>query len=94
MNNIKSFNRFVRQEINRISTAIKQMEFRILRLRGYLRRRLREEILELRRMKDAILHRLSALTAGAKLQQPAMQAIRDDIALLHARCRQLKTQHL
>jgi len=94
MKPIKSFSRYVRQEINRISTALKQMEFRILRMRGFLRRKLREEIQELKRMKDAILHRLSTLTAQAQLHQPTMQAIRDDIALLHERCRQLKMQHL
>lgn len=91
---IKSFSRSVRQEINRISMTLKQMEFRILRMRGFLKRRLREEIQELKRMRDAILHKLSVLTAEARLHLPTMQSIRDDIALLHERCRQLKTQHL
>jgi len=91
---IKSFNRYVRQEINRISITLKQMEFRILRIRGFLKRKLREEIQELKRMKDAILNRLSQLTTEAKLHLPTMQSIRDDIALLHERCRGLKTQHL
>lgn len=94
MKRIKSFSRFVRQEINRISMSLKQMEFRILRMRGFLKRKLREEIQELRRMKDAILHRLSELTAEARLHLPTMQSIRDDITLLHERCRQLKAQHL
>lgn len=94
MKSVKHFNRFVRQEVNRISTTIKQMEFRILRLRGFLRRKLREEIQELRRMKDAILHRLSELTVKAQAHIPTMQSIRDDIDLLHERCRQLKAQHL
>lgn len=91
---VKSFSRSVRQEINRISMSLKQMEFRILRMRGFLKRKLREEIQELKRMRSAILHRLSQLTAEARLHLPTMQSIRDDIALLHDRCRQLKTQHL
>lgn len=91
---IKSFSRSVRQEINRISMTLKQMEFRILRMRGFLKRKLREEIQELKRMRDAILHRLSELTAEARLHLPTMQSIREDIALLHERCRGLKTQHL
>ena len=91
---LKSFSRSVRQEINRISMSLKQMEFRILRMRGFLKRRLREEIQELKRMKDAILHKLSLLTAEARLHLPTMQSIRDDIAMLHARCRAIKTQHL
>jgi hypothetical protein len=94
MSNLKAFSRSVRQEINRISMSLKQMEFRILRMRGFLKRKLREEIMELRRMKDAIMHRLSELTAEARLNLPTVQSIRDDIALLHERCRQLKTQHL
>lgn len=94
MSNLKAFSRSVRQEINRISMSLKQMEFKILRMRGFLKRKLREEIMELRRMKDAIMHRLSELTAEARLHLPTMQSIRDDIALLHERCRQLKTQHL
>lgn len=52
---VKSFSRSVRQEINRISVSLKQMEFRILRMRGFLKRKLREEIQELKRMKDAPL---------------------------------------
>ena len=91
---VKTFNRYVRQEINRISMSLKQMEFRILRMRGFLRRKLREEIQELKRMKDAILQRVSELTAEARLHLPTMHSIREDIALLHNRCRQLKTQHL
>lgn len=91
---IKSFSRSVRQEINRISMTLKQMEYRILRMRGFLRRKLRGEIQELRRMKDAILHKLSELTSETSLHLPTMQSIRDDIALLHERCRQLRTQHL
>ncbi|MFO0389442.1 MAG: hypothetical protein ACK502_06965 [Alphaproteobacteria bacterium] len=91
---VKSFSRSVRQEINRISVSLKQMEFRILRMRGFLKRKLREEIQELKRMKDAILRRLSELTAEARLHMPTMQSIRDDIAMLHERCRKLKTQHL
>lgn len=91
---IKSFSRSVRQEINRISMTLKQMEFRILRMRGFLKRKLREEIQELKRMRDAILHKLSQLTSEARLHLPTMQSIRDDIALLHERCRGLKTQHL
>ena len=94
MSSMKHFTRSVRQEINRISMTIKQMEFRITRFRGFLKRKLREEIQELRRMKDAIMHRLSELTAEARLHLPTMQSIRDDIALLHERCRQLKTRHL
>jgi DNA repair ATPase RecN len=94
MKSIKSFSRSVRQEINRISVSLKQMEFKILRMRGFLKRKLREEIMELKRIKDAIMHRLSELTDEARLHQPIMQSIRDDIALLHERCRQLKTQHL
>ena len=94
MSTLKAFSRSVRQEINRISMSLKQMEFKILRIRGFLKRKLREEIQELRRMKDAIMHRLSELTAEARLHIPTMQSIRDDIALLHERCRKLKTQHL
>jgi uncharacterized coiled-coil DUF342 family protein len=94
MKGIKSFSRYVRQEINRISISLKQMEFRILRMRGFLKRKLREEIQELKRMRDAILHKLSQLTAEARLHVPTMQSIREDIALLHERCRGLKTQHL
>lgn len=91
---IKSFSRSVRQEMSRISTTLKQMEFRILRMRGLLKRKLREELQELKRMRDAILYRLSELTAEARLHLPTMQSIRDDIALLHERCRQMKAQHL
>lgn len=91
---IKSFSRSVRQEINRISMTLKQMEFRILRMRGFLKRKLREEIQELKRMRDAILHKLSQLTAETRLHLPTMQSIREDIAMLHERCRGLKTQHL
>lgn len=91
---VKSFSRSVRQEINRISMALKQIEFRSLRMRAFLKRKLRVEIQELKRIKDAILHKLSALTSEARLHPPTMQSIRDDIALLHERCRQLKAQHL
>lgn len=94
MKGIKSFSRYVRQEINRISISLKQMEFRILRMRGFLKRKLREEIQELKRMRDAILHKLSQLTVEARLHVATMQSIREDIALLHERCRGLKTQHL
>lgn len=94
MRSIKHFSRSVRQEINRISLMLKQMEFRILRMRGFIKRRLREEIMELKRMKDAIIHKLSALTAETRLHLLTMQSIREDIALLHERCRQIKTQHL
>lgn len=94
MRSIKHFNRSVRQEINRISLALKQMEFRILRMRGFLKRELREEIKTLKRMRDAVLHKLSQLTAEARLHLPIMQSIREDIALLHERCRLLKAEHL
>jgi len=94
MSSVKHFTRSVRQEINRISVSLKQMEFRVLRMRGFLKRKLREEIRELKRMKDAILHRLSVLTAETQLHLPTMQSIRGDIALLHKRCRRLKMQHL
>ena len=94
MKYIKSFSRSVRQEINRISTVLKQMEFRILHMRGFLKRKFREEIQKLKRMKDAIMRRLSQLTDETRLHLPTMQSIRDDIVLLHERCRQLKTQHL
>ena len=94
MKNIKTFSRAVRQEISRISLSIKQMEFRILRLRGFLKRKLRSKIMELKRIKDAIIYRLSELTAEARLHLPTMQSIRDDIASLHERSRQLKKQHL
>lgn len=94
MRSMKHFSRSVRQEINRISLMLKQMEFRIVRMRGFIKRRLREEIMELKRMKDAIIHKLSALTAETRLHLPTMQSIREDIALLHERCRQIKTQHL
>ncbi len=94
MKNLKSFSRAVRQELSRISVTIKQMEFRIMRFKGFLRRKLREEIQELRRMRDAIMCRLSELTAEPRLHLPAMQSIRADIAMLHARCRAIKTQHL
>jgi hypothetical protein len=91
MKNIKSFSRAVRQEISRISITIKQMEFKIMRFKGFLKHKLREEVQELRRMRDTILHRLSQLTTETR---PAMQYIRNDIALLHERCRRFKTQHL
>lgn len=94
MRSMKHFSRSVRQEINRISLMLKQMEFRVLRMRGFIKRRLREEIMELKRMKDAIIHKLSALTADTRLHLPTMQSIREDIALLQERCRQIKTQHL
>lgn len=90
---VKSFTRSVRQEINRISMSLKQMEFRILRMRGFLKRKLRGEIQELKRMRDSILSRLSELTAEAQLHLPSIESIRHDIALLHDRCRQLKAQH-
>ena len=94
MRNLKLFSRAVRQELSRISVAIKQMEFKVMRFKGFLRRKLREEVQELRRMRDSIMHRLSELTAEARLHLPTMQSIRDDMALLQVRCRQLKTQHL
>lgn len=94
MSNLKAFSRSVRQQINRISVSLKQMEFKILRMRGFLKKKLREEIMELKRMKDAIMHRLSALTAESTLHLEVMQSIKDDIAILHQRCRQLKTQRL
>lgn len=94
MRSMKHFSRSVRQEINCISLMLKQMEFRILRMRGLIKRRLREEIMELKRMKDAIIRKLSALTAETRLHLPTMQSIREDIALLHEHCRQIKTQHL
>lgn len=91
---IRSFSRSVRQEINRISMSLKQIEFRMLRVRGFIKRKLREEIQELKRIKSAILHKLATLTAESRLHLPTMQSIRDDIAQLHARCRQLKDNHL
>lgn len=94
MKSLKLFSRAVRQELSRISVTIKQMEFKILRLKGLLKRKLREEIQELRRMRDAIMHRLSELTAEACLHLPTMESIRADIALLHERCRQLKAQRI
>lgn len=94
MSSIKHFTRSVRQEINRISMSLKQMEFRILRVKGFLKRKLREEIQELKRMKDAILNRLLELTTETRMHLPTMQSIREDIALLHERCRGLKTQRL
>lgn len=94
MKSLKLFSRAVRQELSRISVTIKQMEFKILRLKGFLKRKLREEIQELRRMRDAIMHRLSELTAEARLHLPTMESIRADIALLHERCRQLKAQRI
>lgn len=94
MRSLKSFSRAVRQELSRISRTIKQMEFKVMRFKGFIKRKLREEIQELRRMRDAIMHRLTELTAEARMHLPTMQSIRDDIALLHERCRQLKTQHL
>lgn len=90
---VKRFSRSVRQEINRISMSLKQMEFRMLRMRGFLRRKLREEIQTLKRMRDAILHQLSSLSPDAGLQPATMQAIRDDIARLHASCRQVRTHY-
>jgi len=90
----KRFRRSVQQEVYRISMSLKQLEFRIVKMRGFLKRDLREEMQELKRMKDAILFKLSELTAGARLQLPTMQSIREDIAILHDRCRQLKTQRL
>lgn len=94
MRNLKSFTRAVRQELNRISLTIKQMEFKVMRFKGLLRRKLREEIQELRRLRDAIMHRLSELSVEGRVHIPAMQSIREDIALLQERCRQLKIQHL
>lgn len=93
MTAIKTFSRAVRQELGRIAMTIKQMEFKVLRLRSVVKKRLREEIQELKRMKDAIMHRLSELTAEAMLHLPTMQSIREDIALLHDRCRQCKSQY-
>lgn len=94
MKPIKHFTRSIRQEIHRISTTIKQMEFQVMGLRGYLKRKLRTEIQKLRRMRDAILHKLSKLKAEADIPAHIMQSIRDEIALLNARCRQLRAQHL
>jgi hypothetical protein len=90
---IKLFARTVRQEINRISVSLKQMEFKILRMRGWIKNKLREDIQELKRTKDAILQRLYVLTAQKGPDELYMQAIRADIAMLHDRCRQLKTQY-
>lgn len=94
MKSIKSFSRSVRQEINRISMTLKQMEFRVLRLRGFLKRKLRVEIQDLKRLRAAILSKLAKLNDEARAHVPTMQAIREDIALLHERCRHLKAQHL
>ena len=92
MKSIKNFRRFARKEISRISMAIKQIEFRIMRFHGFLKRKLREELRELRRRRDAILQRLLELRHDT--HSPAMQAIRVDIAALQERCRNLKTQYL
>jgi hypothetical protein len=93
MSNIKSFSRSVRQELNRISMQIKQLDFKIIRLRGFLKKRLRQEVQELKRMKDAILHKLSKLTKETRLHLPTMQEIRNDIEMLNNSCRQFKIQH-
>ena len=46
MSNIKSFSRSVRQELSRIAMQIKQLDFKIIRLSGFLKKRLRNEIQE------------------------------------------------
>lgn len=94
MYNIKHFSRSIRQEINRISIQLKQMEFRILRLRGLLKKKLREQIMELKRMKDAIVYKISKLTNETVADLSVMQSIRSDIDVLHERCRQLKMQRI
>ena len=94
MSKLKTFVRAVRQELGRISLSIKQMEFKILRIQGASRKYLREELMELKRIKEAIAARLSKLTKEARLHAPTMESIREDIAMLHDRCRTLKTQHL
>lgn len=93
MSNIKSFSRSVRRELNRISMQIKQLDFKIIRIRGFLKKRLRQEIQELKRMKDLILHKLSRLTKETGMNSPIMQEIRQDIEMLNSACRQFKTQH-
>lgn len=94
MKNLKVFSRAVRQEIARISISLKQLEFRILRVRGSFKKKLREELQEIKRMKEAVLNRLYSLTEEARLHVPTMQEIRGDIDTLHTRCRLLKSQHI
>lgn len=93
MSKTKHFIRSVRQEISRISVSLKQMEFQVLKTPGFLKRKLRKQIRELKRMKDAIIRRLAKLSAEAQLHLPTMQVIREEIQQLHERCRQLKAQH-
>jgi hypothetical protein len=94
MKSINKSRRFIRKEVNRIAMAIKQIEFRIMRFHGFVKRKLREELKELRRMKDAILRRLAELTYDVNINSPAMQEIRADITTLHERCGNLKAKYL
>jgi hypothetical protein len=89
----KLFNRSMRQDLTRLSMFIKQLEFRELKLRGFLKLKLRKEVRELKHLRDTILHRISGLTTQAGLQPLAMQLIREDIRNLRERCRTLKAQH-
>ncbi len=92
MSNIKKFSRAARQEINRISISLKQLEFKILQLRGFLKKKLRKEIQELKRMKDNIIQKLYHLNNKSQLNTPAIQLIRQDIGILNERCQYMKTQ--
>ena len=92
MNDMKPVRRSLKQEISRISLAIKQVEFRLLRVRNFLRRRLRHEVLELKRLRDSLTKRILALSDGMRLQEPNMEAIRIDIVNLQERCRQIRLQ--
>jgi hypothetical protein len=93
MKNFKRFSRAVKQEITRVSLTIKQIEFRLAKLPGYVRKKAREELMELKRIKDAIARKAGDMRNKDAQHHAVIHSIREDITLLHQRCRQLKTQH-
>ncbi|MBN8531813.1 MAG: hypothetical protein J0L97_08160 [Alphaproteobacteria bacterium] len=94
LHNRHMFRRAIRRELGRISIAIKQLEFRLQPLKGGVRKRLREEVNDLKRMKDAIVQRLRRMGREAERHLPTAQLLREEISRLQMRCQQLKAQDL
>lgn len=94
MRNFKGFSRAVRQEIGRLSTLIKQMEFKMTRLPSYVKKRTREELMELKRLKEAVARKATDMRNKGKQHPAVIQSVREEIAILHQRCRQLRMQRL
>lgn len=89
----KSFSAMVRQDMTRLALLMKQLEFRLPRQRGRLKRRLRAELAQLKRMKAAIASRLTTRPAAPDSARPMMESVRADLARLQTRVRQLRDEH-